>query len=154
MYINPKTLLLIVASCLGLQGQDFWGAGINAQATSSPQPTGVVFYAHEVNAASGIWSDSEINFTVGKQNGSYRVQSTTSTGGEVFLRTFKNFSIYIRGNVGATTTGSTTGLSAIWGPLVIHPIGSTGSYIGFAYTKLATNAAQGQQFFSLIWGKK
>lgn len=144
-----RTVLLLVAS-LPCLAQNFYGAAVNFLPQSSPKPTGMVFYAKQASVSSGLWSDSELLFTVGKGG---TIQTTPSTGAELFLRTIVGWDLYARGTLGATTNGTNVGLSAVWGTFALRSVGR-GFYAGVGWTELATNAASGSKFASVIVGHK
>ena len=134
-----------------INAPNFYGMGVSLLPQSSPKPTGWAVLAIEANAKQSIWSFSELDFNLVKN----QVQTAALTGIGTPLRTIGNVTIFAIGAGGASTVGSTSG-GAISGGAIVHiPLkGGVDGAILFGYEALKTSNGGTQQMVKFGWGSK
>lgn len=134
-----------------INAPNFYGMGVSLLPQSSPKPTGWAVLAVEANAKQSIWSFSELDFNLVKN----QVQTAALTGIGTPLRTIGNVTIFAIGAGGASTVGSTSG-GAISGGAIVHiPLkGGVDGAILFGYEALKTSNGGTQQIVKFGWGSK
>ena len=130
--------LLVAQSTTPLQPANpfvnqFVGAGIGYDQNAAPQQIfGGMVYAKLLSAAAGTYSYTTVSETSINLHPKFAVQTSTQTGGCVYLTSFSSWNVFTCAQVGIALSGGTAGPAAAGTILAMKPLGTKGWQVALA----------------------
>lgn len=130
--------------------QSFFFAGLIAQPSTAPHPTGGIGYAAPMNKNQGVYAIAETDLTIvrGGGSGKYMLQNQARAGIAIFTRRIWIADIFVLGDAGVSSTGSATSGAYAGGAIAKFPLRAGSKFcglVGFRIVKSAT--ANGTQTY-------